>query len=290
MKMKENIKYCHIPDEGDLSFFFDHVHIFCNEQISLHQQNTWELSYVICGKGMRVIGDTIEPFESGEIILIPPNIPHYWSFNEKETDSEGKIENITLTFSEKLLKDVKGVFEILREPINNIQEINNAISFSGETLRKLQRILLKMKLQSEIERLSSLIKIFALISTPEIAATVGSPVVTDKRSQRLQKIYMYVMDNYQHNITLELVSEHVGMEKTAFCVFFKKMTGNPFFTFLTDYRINVACDMLLKTNKTIAEVCIDSGFRDVPYFNRVFKELKKTTPGKYRLDPDFISV
>lgn len=288
--MKENIKYCHIPDEGDLSFFFDHVHISCNEQISLHQQKTWELSYVICGKGMRVIGDTIEAFESDEIILIPPNIPHYWSFNENETDREGKIENITLTFSEKLLKDAKGAFDMLREPIHNIQQINNAISFSGETLRKLQKILLKMKHESEIERLSSLIKIFALISTPEIAATVGKPVVIDKRSQRLQKIYLFVMDNYQHNITLEQVAEHVGMEKTAFCVFFKKMTGNSFFTFLANYRINVACDMLIKTTKTIAEISIDAGFRDVPYFNRVFKELKKTTPGKYRLDPDSISV
>lgn len=40
--------------------------------------------------------------------------------------------------------------------------------------------------------------------------------------------------------------------------------------------------MLLKTNKTVAEICIASGFRDVPYFNRVFKELKQATPSHFR--------
>ena len=75
---------------------------------------------------------------------------------------------------------------------------------------------------------------------------------------------------------------HVGMERTAFCIFFKRMTGQSFFSFLANYRINVACDMLLKTNKNVTEICIASGFRDVPYFNRVFKELKQTTPSRFR--------
>lgn len=50
---------------------FDHVHLAPNEQIGMHQQSTWELSYVITGAGMRMIGDMTEPFTSGEVILIP---------------------------------------------------------------------------------------------------------------------------------------------------------------------------------------------------------------------------
>lgn len=280
--MENIVKYCHIPDEENKPFFFDHVHIFWNEQISLHQQKTWELSYVISGKGMRVIGDTMEPFGAGEVILIPPNIPHYWSFDESGSDSEGKIENITLTFSEDLLKNTKLAFAELIDPIDKIHELEDAISFGGETLPKLQKVLCEMKTETNIERLSSLIKVIALISSPEIAATVGHPVIEDRKTKRLQRVYLYVMDNFQHHITLDNIAMHIGMERTAFCIFFKKMTGKPFFSFLADYRINVACDMLLKTNKTIAEVCIASGFRDVPYFNRVFKELKRSTPSQFR--------
>lgn len=280
--MESAVKYCHIPDEENKPFFFDHVHIFSNEQISLHQQKTWELSYVIFGKGMRVIGDTMEPFSSGEVILIPPNIPHYWSFDESERDHEGKIENITLTFSEDLLKNTKNAFTELVGPIDRIQELEDAISFGGETLQKLQNTLHEMKTESNVERLSSLIKIIALISLPEIASTVGRPIIEDRKTKRLQRVYLYVMDNFQHHITLDNISMHVGMERTAFCIFFKRMTGQSFFSFLANYRINVACDMLLKTNKNVTEICIASGFRDVPYFNRVFKELKQTTPSRFR--------
>lgn len=280
--MESAVKYCHIPDEENKPFFFDHVHIFSNEQISLHQQKTWELSYVIFGKGMRVIGDTMEPFSSGEVILIPPNIPHYWSFDESEKDHVGKIENITLTFSEDLLKNTKDAFTELVGPIDRIQELEDAISFGGETLQKLQNTLHEMKTESNVERLSSLIKIIVLISLPEIASTVGRPIIEDRKTKRLQRVYLYVMDNFQHHITLDNISMHVGMERTAFCIFFKRMTGQSFFSFLANYRINVACDMLLKTNKNVTEICIASGFRDVPYFNRVFKELKQTTPSRFR--------
>ena len=282
MKVPNSIKYCHIPEGGDKSFFFDYVHIPCNEQISLHQQKTWELSYIICGKGMRVIGDMIEPFGVGEVIFIPPNIPHYWSFDESSCDNQGKIENITLTFPTDLLDNIKHTFTELSGIIDKIIEQKTAVSFGGDTLLKIQHLLLEMKKENTIERLSSLIKVLALASSPETVNIVGYPVVEDRKSKNLQKVYMYVMDNFQFPIKLEDIATHINMEKSTFCIFFRKATGKSFFPFLIEYRINVACDMLLKTKKTISEICFASGFRDIPYFNRVFKKQKTLTPKQYR--------
>lgn len=280
--MFNNIKYSHNPRAKDRSFLFDHVHIYWNEQITMHQQNTWELSYVISGKGMRVIGDNIEPFDAGEIILIPPNIPHYWSFEESTCDKDGKIENITLVFRTEFLEGLKNVFSELDDLITSILSYQNAISLGGDTLLKVKNILIQMKDCGEIDRISLLIKMLAYISSPEIANTVGCPVTEDKKNKRLHKIYLYIMDHYQYPISLKEIASHVNMEKTAFCIFFKKMTGKTFVNFMLDYRINVACELLAKTDKNIAEICLASGFRDVPYFNRVFKRLKNTTPGKFR--------
>lgn len=52
--------------------------LFGIEQISFHQSPDWELSYIITGSGTRVIGDVMETFSKGEIIFIPPMIPHVW--------------------------------------------------------------------------------------------------------------------------------------------------------------------------------------------------------------------
>ena len=54
-------------------FTFDDVSVSPNRQIGHHSHPQWELYLVIY-----TIGDHAEPMEEGEIILIPPNIPHVW--------------------------------------------------------------------------------------------------------------------------------------------------------------------------------------------------------------------
>jgi AraC-type DNA-binding domain-containing proteins len=280
--MLQKVKYAQIPESEEHSFHFDHVKIFRNEQITFHEQKSWELSYVITGSGQRIIGDTIEPFFRNEIILIPPNIPHCWSFDDIDTDDSGKIENITITFSDLFLENCKLTFPELDNIINRILQNKEAISFIGDTLIQLQDLLISMKTESEIEKISAFIKVLALISLSEDANAVGKPVFEDKKTKRMQKILLYIMNNYQKTITLEEMATLVDLDKSSFCIFFKKMTGKTFFSYLTEYRIESSCQMITKTNLTIAEICFASGFNDVPYYNRVFKKIKNIRPTEYR--------
>lgn len=280
--MKEILKYTSTSGKDKKSFFFDHVHIIWNNQLTLHQQESWELSYVITGRGVRVIGDIVEPFSEGEVIMVPPNIPHGWSFDESIHDNEGKIENITITFFDQQLDLFFNSFPELSDCISILRKRTNALSFKGEVLFKLQTIMLAMIAETDLERLSSFIKLLPLMSSPETIAVVGHPIVNDNKTRKMQDIYLYVMNNYQHPITLNDVARFAGMEKASFCVFFKKMNHKSFFSFLTEYRIECSCQMLLKTSRSVAEICIASGFRDVPYFNRVFKRIKKITPTEFR--------
>lgn len=278
----KNIKYTHNPEEEEYSFHFDHVKIYWNEQITFHQQKTWELSYVITGSGTRIIGDTIEPFSKNEVILIPPDIPHCWSFDELDADKNGKIENITITFSRQFLENCLTAFPEMNNYINEILYNTGAISFRGDTLNQLRNLLISMTTETEIERLSSFIKILALISSSENTSIVGKQVVVDKKAKRMQKILLYIMNNYQNTITLDEMARLVELDKSSFCIFFKKMTGKTFFSYLIEYRIESSCHMITKTNMTIAEICYASGFKDVPYYNRIFKKIKSITPSEYR--------
>lgn len=280
--MSKNVKYCNIPNSEERSFDFDHVRIYRDEQITFHRQKTWELSYVITGSGVRVIGDTMESFSSGEVILIPPDIPHCWSFDEFVTDKDGKIENITIVFSDEFLEKCMTTFPELHDPVFIVKQYREAVSFGEKTLMRLRKIMLSMITESASERLASLIKILNLVSSLENADPAGKAVVEDKKAKRLQQIQLYVMNNYQHDITLDEVAGIVGLDRSSFCVFFKKMTGRSFFSFLTEYRIESACHMLGKTGMTASEICFASGFRDVPYYYRMFKRIKNTTPVQYR--------
>ncbi|MCS3529999.1 AraC family transcriptional regulator [Chryseobacterium sp. JUb7] len=278
--MKQNLKY--YPKARTKTFHFDHVHIQWNQQVPLHQQETWELSYIITGSGARIIGDVVENFSKGEVILIPPNIPHCWSFDESVHDSEGKIENITIVFENAFLESCKNLFPELFPAISELQTNENAISFKNELLGRIQVLMTSMIHQNGIERLSSFIKLLEVISYCKEMLVVGRPVTENKKEKKLQEVYLFILSNFQRNISLEEISKSAGMQKSSFCVFFKKMTGKSFFTYLTEFRIESSCQMLSKTKLSVAEICIASGFSDIPYYNRVFKRVKNMTPTQFR--------
>lgn len=280
--MQENIKYCHVPIFDDKSFIYDYVHIVCDEQITFHQHAEWELSYVITGSGTRIMGDFMESFSKGEVVLIPPNIPHCWSFDKNIHDDEGKIENITIIFPDSLFDKCASVFPETKRYISYINQHKKAIKFECDTLHTLQEIMTKMSFQNDMEQLSSLIKLFVVISSSNDTSVVGFCNKQDCNTVRFQEVYRFIANNYQHNISLDDIANYVQMNRSSFCSFLKRTIGKSFFTILNEYRIESSCLMLRETTMPITDVCYAVGFNDVPYFYRTFKKLKGETPKDYR--------
>ena len=72
------------------------------------------------------------------------------------------------------------------------------------------------------------------------------------------------------------------MSAPAFSRFFRQKTGKTFVAYLAELRIGRACRLLIETDRTILEICLDSGFRNLANFNRRFRAQKKVTPREFR--------
>ena len=280
--MNEKMKYCPVDIANDKSFSFDHVRVVWNEQITLHQSPTCELSYIIVGSGTRIVGDTTEFFKTGEVVFLPPNMPHEWYFDEFDNDEEGKIENITIQFSVDFLEKTSGVFPELFKYIEEIRQIKQAVKFQGNTQKSLQKIMTGMTFENEWEQLLSLLRILVLIGSSNETSIVGSFEKQSKSSVKMQKVARYIINNFQRKITLDEVARYVGMNRSSFCSFYKKMKGKSFFSDLNEYRINSSCVMLKETSMSVADICFAVGFDDVPHFNRTFKKIKGVSPKEFR--------
>lgn len=280
--MNEKMKYCPVDIANDKSFSFDHVRVVWNEQITLHQSPTCELSYIIVGSGTRIVGDTTEFFKTGEVVFLPPNMPHEWYFDEFDNDEEGKIENITIQFSADFLEKTSGVFPELFKYIEEIRQIKQAVKFQGNTQKSLQKIMTGMTFENEWEQLLSLLRILVLIGSSNETSIVGSLEKQSKSSVKAQKVARYIVNNFQRKITLDEVARYVGMNRSSFCSFYKKMKGKSFFSDLNEYRINSSCVMLKETSMSVADICFAVGFDDVPHFNRTFKKIKGVSPKEFR--------
>lgn len=91
----------------------------------------------------------------------------------------------------------------------------------------------------------------------------------------------YIRNNYSKDITVELVAKDLYISPSHLMHIFKKELGKTFNECLTDYRINMAKELLLDSRYKIYEVSTSIGYGDVKYFSQIFKKATGMTPSDY---------
>ncbi|WP_281085728.1 response regulator transcription factor [Eubacterium ruminantium] len=98
----------------------------------------------------------------------------------------------------------------------------------------------------------------------------------------LQDIENEVKENYAENLSLKELSRKYYINSSYLGQLFRKKYGKSFKDYLTDYRIEEAARLLLKTDKKIINISEEVGYKDSDYFLQKFIERKGCTPSKYR--------
>ncbi|WP_367280245.1 AraC family ligand binding domain-containing protein [uncultured Muribaculum sp.] len=88
----------------DHSFFFISQHIAPSLEAKMHRHEAWELYFVTHGSGVRMTGDTLMPFAEGDVVLIPPSMPHYWEYKPESANNTGEITYLMVAFSPELIR------------------------------------------------------------------------------------------------------------------------------------------------------------------------------------------
>ena len=260
------------------SIHFDHVRLHPSQQIGLHQQPTWELSMIVEGNGMRTIGKTTEPFNKGEVVLVPPETLHQWQFDANDE----WIENITITFSQELIETVAATFPELRTLFLQLAETSEAIKFSGSTLSALKDGLKQMCHQTKAERFVTMLRVMVLIAETKERYAIGRRTYETEAEQRLKQIEIFISCNYKREVSIADIAQHIGMNRSSLCTFYHRQTGKTLVAALTEHRLSVAQHLLRHSSLTIQQVCYECGFNDVPHFCRMFKRMFQITPKEFR--------
>ena len=99
---------------------------------------------------------------------------------------------------------------------------------------------------------------------------------------KLKQVIEYIHMNYAELIPLLALSEICFMSPNYFCRYFKQETGKTPVSFINEYRIEKACEMLSESELPVSEIALSVGFDNFSYFIRKFREYKGVTPKKYR--------
>jgi AraC-like DNA-binding protein len=156
----------------------------------------------------------------------------------------------------------------------------------GETAAKSRTLMLKLLEAQDFDRILNLLTLLNLLANSaeyNLLATEGySNLLEEADSDRMNRVYAFVMKNFRERISLEEVAAIANMGPSSFSRYFKIHANKTFTDFLSEIRIGYACKLLIEKNVSISEACYESGFNTLSNFNRQFKEITHYSPLLYK--------
>lgn len=260
-------------------------HLMRNPRLSdlffWHFHPEYELVYIEGTNGTRHVGNHISEYSDSDLVLIGSNIPHLNFDYGVKTDYEKVVLHIQPSFKERVLNEAPELSEIHQL----FERSQQGIAFLGETKKHVGHRMKSFHQLYGFDQFIEVLQLFqALAQSNEYLLLHDQPYINrynKKAQERLRRVYAFIDDHYQQKIEVDTVASLCNLTKSAFCRYFRQVTGQTFIGFLNHYRISQA-KRLLMMGKSVSEACYDSGFESLSYFNRMFKRVAGENPGRFR--------
>jgi AraC-like DNA-binding protein len=244
-----------------------------------------ELTLILEGSGRRLVGRQVSNFEAGDLVLLGPNLPHTWSGNDPTTPHE-MSRSIVIQFKEHFAGEQFWHIPEMAAIRTLFQRAQSGLLIKGKTRDKVARNMVSGIQNTPFEKMLQLVDTLHCIATSDETELIDhhftNYLPSGVESERFQKVYSYLMEHYREDISLEKIAAIANLTPTSFCRFFKKITRKTFVDALTEFRLKHACQLLSSSENSISDICFESGFGNISYFNEEFKKSLGRSPMRYR--------
>lgn len=101
-------------------------------------------------------------------------------------------------------------------------------------------------------------------------------------SPNVQKVMQYIQINLSQDLSPESIGRGVNFSPSYISRVFRDEVGVSLVSYVAARRVQVACQLLEKTDMTVREIAGYVGVPDWNYFTKVFRKEKGCTPSQYR--------
>lgn len=254
--------------------------------VPLHWHNEFELNYIVSGRSEFICGEDKFTADTGDIIVIPPNMLHALYPYEHETQVYD-----TLVFREELFgigKEERCGISCMEPIISGNHRIHMPITRNHEgyeVIREcVEQIFMCARANTPIADLrmkSELLRFLWLLEEKGCIETVRNQ--DERQTENIRDVLEYINLNYKENICVDHLAEMAHLSKSYFMYRFKKIVGVSAMEYIIQLRIKHACDMLRNSTVPSLEVAFACGFQNLSNFNRQFKKHVGYTPKEYRV-------
>lgn len=236
-----------------------------------HFHNEIELLYVIQGTTELKIGEEQFVLEKDEMAVINTNEHH-------SCKSRGECLTAGIFISYRKLCDMLGMRELAFE-----HELGKTDAGHLQEVRVIVREILNLYVNEKSSYFYGLSLYYRLLDTL-VSNFLKEDLYTakGKNYERNLKINNYIRNNYNKQITLNDLADHLHLSNAYLSRYFKSTYGMSFSEYLCNIRINHAAEDIEYTDKLLLEVALNNGFTNPSAFNKKFRQMYDMTPTEYR--------
>ncbi len=275
-----------------------------------YSNNKWyfhpevELIHFQQGSGTQFVGDSIQRFKAGDVVLVGANLPHCWRFDDSAADDcpvtsrlpaglsipgmHAPIDVRVAHFPENSFGDAflhlpenTRLKSLLANAKRGLQVHGEARYRTGDLLERL----LNAEGMSRILLLMETLHVLACSDELQPLASPGfrhAPATTGYN--RIDLVYHYSHCHFARTIPLEEIAAVAHISPNSFCRFFKSHAHKTYSRFLLELRVGHACKLLIENSGSIKQICYESGFNNFTSFYKYFKLITGKSPVGYQKD------
>ena len=243
-----------------------------------HAHPEIELTLIVRSRGRRFVGDSIEPYEDGDLVLVGPNLPHTWDSDPRR---RGPHEAVFCQFAPSFLDAPE------LAPLTRLFERSaRGLRFGGRTQRAVARRMDGMERLPGLARLAALLEILELLARSRDVRALSSPGFVPELRQgdaaRFDRVLRLLNERCSEGITLAEAAAAAHLSIPAFSRTFRSRTGRTLVAYLNELRCGLVCRELIESERPVSDIAFDCGFNNLSNFNRRFRELKGMSPRAFR--------
>lgn len=253
--------------------------------VPLHWHAEFEINYIHNGCSEFICGDEKFVAKAGDVILLPPNTLHAIYPYQNNTQSYD-----TLVFHPAMLgleENDRCAAEYIRPIVNGSLGLRMHIGKEAARYEVIKGLVEEIffcakenSAQADMLLKSDLLRLFWVLE--QTGAVYRIREEDANRSELIRPALEFINENFCESITVEKLAEITHLSKSYFMDRFKQAAGVGAVEYLIQLRIKKACELLVNTEQTTAEIAFECGFRNLSNYNRQFKRIVGCTPNEYR--------
>lgn len=265
----------HIESTSFKFFFVSVIHRL------YHWHSDIEILLIVEGSVMLETATTSYQLAKNDLLILNANEVHSLT----KTDETNTI--LTLQFDPKFCRAYYPQLQHIIFLTQHITQENNPAPWHQlkKYLSQIVRAYHEKEACYSLKIMSTLhLMICCLIEHLDYEDTTEKATSTHKKNlDRLNHIILYIKENYMNKISLQEIADQENLDMYYLSHFIKKNLGISFQEYLNKVRFEKALDLVLFTDRKNLDICMECGFSDYRYLNKMFLKELGCTPVEYRL-------